>query len=94
MKADSHDVAAAGSPPILTADYPSCPSLPLSSCRIVISSVTSLFLFCPTSRIAVVAELPEARAWLGFQAGRGLALRTLNAWGRKSRMTCCQETDH
>jgi hypothetical protein len=37
-------------------------------CRIVISSVTFLLLFCPASRIAVVVELPEARSRLGFQA--------------------------
>lgn len=33
-------------------------------------------------RIASVAELAEARAWLSFQACRGLAWNTLDAYGR------------
>ena len=33
-------------------------------------------------RFPTVAALPEARAWLSFQAFRGLALNTLDAYGR------------
>jgi integrase/recombinase XerD len=33
-------------------------------------------------RIPAVAALPEALAWLSFQACRGLALNTLDAYGR------------
>lgn len=33
-------------------------------------------------RIPTVAAIPEARAWLSFQACRGLALNTLDAYGR------------
>ena len=33
-------------------------------------------------RFPNVAALPEARAWLSFQAYRGLALNTLDAYGR------------
>jgi site-specific recombinase XerD len=33
-------------------------------------------------RIPTVAAAPEARAWLSFQACRGLALNTLDAYGR------------
>ena len=34
------------------------------------------------SRIPIVAELAEARAWMTFQACRGLAWNTLDAYGR------------
>ncbi len=33
-------------------------------------------------RIPTVAAVPEARAWLSFQACRGLAINTLDAYGR------------
>ncbi len=37
------------------------------------------------SRIPIVAELAEARAWMTFQACRGLAWNTLDAYGRNTR---------
>ncbi|MHB8391761.1 MAG: hypothetical protein ACYDBH_19650 [Acidobacteriaceae bacterium] len=34
-------------------------------------------------RVPLVAGQKDARAWLGFQACRGLALNTLDAYGRR-----------
>ncbi len=41
------------------------------------------------SRIPLVAELAEARAWMTFQACRGLAYNTLDAYGRNLQRYLC-----